>query len=64
MNYTRRYSQRVGFACEPGGIGRESQEELIQAAGFEVLHLYGDYAYAAFATDTSLFMIYSLRRFG
>ncbi len=39
-------------------------EELIQAAGFAVVHLYGDYAYAAFEADASPFMIYVLRRAG
>lgn len=37
-------------------------ETLIARAGFDMVQLYGDYAYAAFNPETSPFMIYVLRR--
>lgn len=36
--------------------------ERIHSAGFEVVHLYGDYAYSAFDQDTSPFMVWVLQR--
>ncbi|UCC64193.1 MAG: class I SAM-dependent methyltransferase [Anaerolineae bacterium] len=39
-------------------------EELVCAAGFEVVALYGDYAYAEFQEDKSPFMIWVLQKQG
>lgn len=41
-------------------LEKEAFEHLIDAAGFEVVNLYGDYAYAPFDSDSSPFMIWLL----
>lgn len=43
-------------------LEKDRFERLIASTGFEVVHLYGDYAYAPFKAETSPFMIWILRR--
>lgn len=42
-------------------LEKEAFERLIDAAGFEVVNLYGDYTYALFDRDSSPFMIFVMR---